>query len=111
MEVGFLPYPVASVEASAQLTKTVAASGTPEPISATTLLVRQATIIAKKGPQTANSGIVHVGPESANGTQPYDLDPGAMTQLLDYRGAHIDLSQWYVDVETNGDGVVVVYDK
>lgn len=111
MEVGYLPYPSPSAEASLQLTKTVAAAGTPEQISATPLLVRQATIIAKKGPQTANTGDVHVGPSATNGTQPYDLVPGAITTLQDLRGAHIDLSHWYVDVDNNGDGVVVIYDK
>lgn len=110
MEVGVLAWPEWSPPGSEQLIKTVAAAGTPEKISATSIRVRQATLIGNKAARTANTGTVYVGPGATDDTQIYSIasgEVGAVLQSPD--GGLIDLSQWYVDAENNGDGVSVIY--
>ena len=103
----FLEWPTPTRTASSQLVKTVAASGTPEAISATSLRVRRAIIIGRSDEQTDNADIVRIGTSSVNGEQPLDIAPGAYGPTLE----NVDLSQWYVDAASNGDGVVVVYER
>lgn len=113
MEVGYLEYPAIPGVAAQQLIKTVAATGTPEAISATPLRVRYATIIGRKAAQTDNTGVVRVGPVSGNGNQAFDIQPGLPSAALDsiLAGGMVDLSQWYIDVANAGDGVLVIYDR
>lgn len=106
INVGFMAFPAVSGFRSAQLIKTVAAAGTPEAISATSLYVKTATVIGRKAARTDNTGIVHIGPSAADDSQPYDVQPGQIGAVL----TNTDLSGWYIDVDTNGDGVVVIYD-
>ena len=109
INVGFMAYPlVGGIEnlVSGQLVKTVAATGVPEAISATSLRVKTATVIGRKAERTDNTGTVHVGPTSTDGKQPYDIAAGAIGAVLE----HTDLANWYVDVDNAGDGVVVIYD-
>lgn len=87
-----------------KLIKTVASTGTPEKIVADQTECAQAIIIARKAAQTDNATDIHIGPNSGDGNQPIRITPGGSYIL-----AGVDLSMWYVDVQTNNDGVVVLY--
>jgi hypothetical protein len=89
--------------------KTVAASGTPESIAADGTFFRHATVFAKKAARTVNTGVIYVGTTSVNDAQPYDLEPGDVWTIDAPAGGKLDLNDFYVDVATNGDGVVVIY--
>jgi hypothetical protein len=95
--------------APGQLIKTVSATATPEAISATDLWVTKAIVIGKKAARTANTGNVHVGPTSANDTQGRTIATGAELTFEGRAGEVFNLASLYVDVETNGDGVLVIY--
>jgi len=84
--------------------KTVAATGTPERISSVSRPCTQCIIVADKAAQTPNTGDIYIGPVAANGSQPIPM--GSHGQ---YTLAGVDLYEWYVDVATAGDGVVVIY--
>ena len=86
------------------LRKTVAATGTPERLSSASCPVSNAILIGCKAEQTDNATTIYIGPSSVNGKQPIPISPGGQYAL-----AQTDLYDWYVDVGTAGDGVVVVY--
>ena len=100
------------VGAPQQIIKTVAASGTPEAITSTSpTYFSNAIYIGLKAvnPRTANSGIVYLGVTSGNETQPIAINPSEVYSISAPTGVIFDLSTWYLDVATNGDGVVVIY--
>lgn len=92
-----------------QITKTVAASGTPEALAASGTYFRKATILAQKAARSANTGTVYLGIGSTNDTQPIGLSPGDVWSIEAPQGEKYDLNDWYLDVATNGDGVVIIY--
>ncbi len=111
MTVGTLAYQGVPARTSTQLVKTVAAAGTPEPISSTSILCRIATVIGNKASRTPNTGTVYVGPTSPNDAQPFEIVSGAVGAVIQAQdGRLIDLSHWRVDVVNAGDGVVVIYE-
>lgn len=89
-----------------QAVKTVAASGTPEALGSG--LVESVAIRPNKARGTANTGNVYVGFGATNDTQQlWELTPTASPITLSApAGKKIDLSTIYIDVVTNGDGVV-----
>lgn len=87
-----------------QANKTVAATGTPEAIG--TGLVESIVIKVLKGRTTANTGNVFIGFSATNDTQLYTLAPGEELALAAPDGKKLDLSGIYIDVATNGDGVI-----
>lgn len=89
-----------------QIVKTVSAAATPEPIAASQTLVESVEIYARKAQGTANTGNVWIGPSSADGTNARLLEPGDSYTITAPAGKKIDLNDIYVDVATNGDGVV-----
>ena len=93
----------------AQLTKTVAAAGTPEAIAGDGTDFRIATILGKKAARTNNTGAVYVGIGSTNDTQPFVIQPGETITISMAEGKKGDLNDWCVDVENAGDGVIVIY--
>lgn len=86
------------------IVKTVAATGTPERITTTPTPATNCIIVARKAAQTDNATDINIGPVSGDGNQPIPMAPGGQYTL-----AGVDLSQWYIDVATAGDGVVVIY--
>lgn len=90
----------------------VTASDTAVPVSITTgtnIWVTRATIMGKKAARTANTGTVHIGPESGNGTQTYPIATGEIHTFVAPPGASINLATWYVDADTANDGLVILY--
>lgn len=94
--------------------KVVADAGTPEPISATSKRVRRAAIYGIKDtdPVTANAAVALLGNEDVqahvipiyDGTQ-VGNDQGLFTP----QDGYIDLSEVYIKVGANDDGVLVFY--
>src|SRR6266487_4475981 len=87
-----------------RLIKTVALTTVPEKISATTLPVSNVILIGCKAAQTDNATTIYIGPTSADGSQVIPITPGGQYSLTG-----VDLSEWYVDVATVGDGIIAVY--
>jgi hypothetical protein len=99
--------PVAS---PTQFNKTVTAAATPERLLATPTYAQKALIFPLKGVRTANTGNVYLGIGSADDTQPWMLTPSTTPITIEAPlGRKIDLSLFYLDVVTAGDGVVVWY--
>lgn len=71
--------------------------------------VTRVTIIGKKAARTANTGTVYIGTSSANDSQVYEILTGTVHTLNARPGAFIDLSTWYLDVATVGDGIIILY--
>jgi hypothetical protein len=92
-----------------QIIKTVAATGTPEVLAADGTFFTSATIIAKKAARTANTGTVYLGLSSTNDAQPRPLEPGEEVVIKAPTNQKYDLNDLYLDVTTNGDGVVIWY--
>lgn len=99
----------ATAETITQIIKTVASSGTPEALAATATYFRKATIIAKKAGRTPNGGIVYLGVTSTNDTQPFALAIDQVIQINAVAGTALNLANFYLDVATNGDGVIIWY--
>lgn len=92
-----------------QITKTVAASGTPEALAAAGSFFSRAILIGKKAARTNNTGIVYLGIGSTNDTQAWEIAAGAVLTLEAPMGQRWDLNDWCLDVATNGDGLVIIY--
>lgn len=90
----------------AQINKTVAATGTPEAISGSANKVESVLIKALKGRATANTGVVYIGFSATNDAQLHALAPGEEMTLTAPDGKKIDTAAIYIDVATNGDGVI-----
>jgi len=91
--------------------KTVAASGTPERVSSTHIFFRSATFYGKNAARTNNTGIVWLGLTSTNDAQHIEIGPGGIWVITAPRGMVLDLYDFYLDVATNADGVLVEYDS
>ena len=89
-----------------KIVKTISATGTPEKITTTSTPATRAIVCGFKSasPRTTNTTSVWLGTESTDGSQIIEVGTSG-----NYVLEQIDLSEWYVDVETAGDGVVVVY--
>jgi hypothetical protein len=83
------------------LQKNVAAAGTEEALSSSSLQAYGVIIKAKH----ANTGMIFVGKNPVTSTTGYVLDGGETVALPGV----VDLSKVYIDSGTNGDGVSVIY--
>lgn len=83
--------------------KTVTAAGTAEKIVATSTLTVAVVLQAKEG----NAAAVYIGDSSVDKTTSpqMSLDAGETLALEVPIGFQIDLSEWYVDADTNDDGI------
>ena len=95
--------------APTQIIKLVAATGTPEAVAVNGTFFKTALFIGNKAARTANTGKVWLGVTAGDGTQPIGLDAGAQRTIEAPEGQKYDLNDWYVDVETANDGVLVIY--
>lgn len=93
----------------ATLVKTVAATGTPEAVSATAIWVKKATFLGKKAFRTDNTSTCFLGTSSTNDEQPFQLPAGGEVAISAAEGCEFNLADWYIDVGTNADGVVCIY--
>ena len=92
-----------------QITKTVAAAATPEALAADGTFFRSATIIASKAARVLNTGLVYLGIGATNDASALELSPGDVYTITAPLGQQYDLNDWYLDVVTAADGVVVIY--
>ena len=79
--------------------KTVAAAGTAEAMSSTSQRVRSVTIVAK----SSNTGQVYIGGSDVASTTNAGLAPGDALEIPSE--SWLDLSDVYIDVDTNGEGI------
>lgn len=94
----------------AQFAKTSVTPGTPVALAAASTTFQRATIIAKKSLSgTANAGDVKIGASASANQQPFTLSPGDEISLEAPFGKKWNFTNWYLDVATSGDGVVVIY--
>lgn len=91
----------------------VASAGTPQKLSASSLQVRHVRMTACKisgGAFASNAGTVYIGKSTMNKTTGagvyFKLAPEGVSSE-DSPGDVYDLSQWYIDADTTGDGVLV----
>lgn len=95
---------------SRQFTKTNSDAATPTRLSATRgTFATKVTIIGKKSARVANTGTIYLGPTSANDAQALEVTTGGVVTITPATGEFIDLYEWYLDVATANDGVVVIY--
>jgi len=92
-------------------TATVAAG--PTQLSSTVKNFRTATMIACKsinGPTAGpNASKVRIGLSGTAANQPIEFNPGDERVFYAAPGQMLDLSQYYLVVTTDGDGLVVIY--
>ena len=87
-----------------RLIKTVALTTVPEKISVTSIPASTVILIGCKAAQTDNATTIYIGTTSADGSQVIPIPPGGQYILNG-----VDLSEWYVDVGTNNDGIIALY--
>lgn len=98
-----------TVVGTGQIIPISSATGTPTRWTNATTLVRKVTILGKKSSRTANTGDVYIGPTSGNDTQAFKVAADGEAVMEAPPGTFINLSDWYVDVTTANDGVVIIY--
>ena len=88
---------------------TVVTAGVRVPLSATTLFTPGATVKAKLG----NTLLVYLADDTVDSSLGTELSPGAGVEITgeDIRGTdqEIDLSEIYIDADTDGNAVTVLY--
>ncbi|MCM2276098.1 MAG: hypothetical protein NDI75_15020 [Candidatus Didemnitutus sp.] len=87
---------------STSFSKTVAASGTPEKLTATDYYVDQIVIV----PLRTNTGLVYLGFTSGNDEQ--QVEVGTAVVLKAPPGKKLNPAKIYADVTVNGEGVRVI---
>jgi hypothetical protein len=92
--------------------KTVSATGTPEALGSGGVRAHSVTFLGLKAARTNNAGKVWISPNSGNDTAAVPLDPGdEVTFTSSTEDNYFTDAQFYIDVETAGDGCVAIYDK
>jgi len=72
-------------------------------------IIIDTTILGKKAPQVLNTGSVHLGVKSKDGTQAFECAAGGEYYLTPPEGQEWDLADWWLDVANAGDGLVIFY--
>ena len=88
-----------------QEAKVVSTAGTPEPLSGVSKFVSQVLIQAKD----SNTGKVYIGKSTVSSTNGVELTAGESVPFVANVGAKIDLNKLYIDVDTDGEGVKIIY--
>jgi len=99
------------LEAIVALTNTVTATGTAEQLVSTrNTWFRKFAIVAAKV-TGANTGNVYIGPAGVDKTnfQYITLNPGDYWEFESPGGTVLDLSSFWIDAATNGDGITGFY--
>lgn len=93
-----------------EFTKIVGSSATPEQLQTSQTLFREATLIGKNAARTNNTGTVYLGITAEDDTQFINIAPGETISLTaPEKAGTFDFQDWYLDVDTNNDGVYVLY--
>ena len=96
-----------------QLLITSTAAAAPVQLSTVPKNFRHATLIAcnsLNGPSAgANTARVQIGLSAAANEQPIEFNPGDERSVLAPAQGMLDLSQYYLKVANDGDGLVIVY--
>lgn len=93
-----------------QFLKTSTAAAAPVALSGVPISFRRATVLAKKALDgTDNAGNVRIGPSGAPNEQPFLMAPGDEVTLQPAVGQQWDFADWFLDVDNDNDGVVVIY--
>jgi hypothetical protein len=92
-----------------QFTKTVSDADVPEALCSSETYFRWAVVMGKKAARSNNSDRVYLGTTSGNNEQPYEIKSGETITINAPPGQKMDFQNWYVDVQTAGDGVIVIY--
>jgi len=101
---------LATNSAPQQFAKTSTAAAAPVALMATPKSFQKATVLGKNSLDgTDNSGHVRIGASASPNQQPYELARGDEVILEAPLGRAWDLAQWFLDVDTDADGVVVIY--
>ena len=90
---------------------TVTTAGTRVALSTTNLNCRRCTVRAQKDYRTANTGTVYLGPTGTTNHQGFAISPGTEVSLDAPIGCRLNLKNWYLDAETSGDGILLIYDS
>ena len=98
-----------TIAGTAQLIITSSDAAVPVQWTNAVTKVSKVTIIGKKAERTANPGTVYIGPKSANDAQVYEITTGSVHVLNARGGSVINLADWYLDVATAGDGIIILY--
>ena len=77
--------------------------------TSTPTLFTKATVFATTDGQTPNDAPIFIGTSSVAGENPKELAPGESTGIEAPSGAKLDLSDFYFENTTSGDGIVVEY--
>jgi len=94
----------------AQFLKPNAAASPPVALTAAQTFFRKATLLAKKSLDgTVNVGNVRIGASANANEQPFELAPGDEVTLQPAVGQKWNFQNWYLDVDNDNDGVVVIY--
>ena len=94
------------------ITKTVSATGTPEALGSGAVRGHSFTFVGMKAARTDNAGKVYIQPAAGNDTAGIPLNPGdTITFTADSPDDYFTDAQFFIDVETAGDGVVAIYNK
>lgn len=83
----------------------------PKQFTNATLAAKSVTVMGYKSPQTSNTTTVWIGWSSGNGAQEVPLPPGEIIvfKAVDNQKFQ-NLSNFWFDVTTANDGVVVIYE-
>lgn len=93
-----------------EFVKTVASTGTPEALSSTAIYCTKVVIQGQSAVQTANTSTAYLGWTSTDGAQAFKVASDAVYVFVAAPGTKYNLANWYLDVGTNSDGVVVIYE-
>jgi hypothetical protein len=90
-----------------RVTRDLATAATGTLTAKADLWFRTARCRGLKAARTANTGIVYLGLDATNDTQPFSIAASAELVLEAPTGARLNLADLWVDVATNADGVVI----
>lgn len=101
----------AGLVTSRQLLKTNASTTVPARLAARGTYATSITVIGKKSWRVDNTSTAYIGPVATNDMQPVAILPGQTVTLGFSADQFIDLYDWYLDVSTGDDGVVILYSR
>lgn len=98
----------------AQLLVTATIATSPKQVSSTPRQFRNALVMAQKSLDGAaagkgNAGKVYLGMSAEANEQPIEMSPTDERVFEAPGDGRWDLSQWYMTVESDGDGLVIIY--
>jgi hypothetical protein len=100
---------VAQLAGFGQFTTVNASTAAPIQITNGVTFCNGFNVYGRKGPRTANTGIVYIGMTSGDDTQTISVAADAEVVITAPPNKFIDLSKWYFDVATANDGVTIVF--